>query len=107
VIHGYHNSKKTLLRWLKNEDKCDENKCEGNSSVLNDHGSVFKVGGCEYEQVESEGEEKYANIGFSSDNIVPSDFVASSSLYVKNKLRWSLKEVQSISILRQHLLCII
>lgn len=56
---------------MKNEDRHDENKCEGNSSVLNDHGSVFELGGCEYEQVEGDGEEKYAIVGFSSDNIVP------------------------------------
>jgi hypothetical protein len=83
------------LRWQKNEDRGEINKCQGNFSVLSDHGSVFEVGGCEYEQVQSDGEEKYASVGFSSDNIVPSDFAASSSLYMKNKLRWSLKEVQS------------
>jgi hypothetical protein len=94
MLHSYHNSKQTVLGWLKNEKGGDVNKCEGNSSVLSDHGSVFELGGCDYKQVENDGEEKYASDGFSSDNIVPSDFTAASSLYVKNKLRWSLKEVQ-------------
>lgn len=71
VIRSYHNSNQTPLRWLKNEARHDENKWEENSSVLNYHGSDFEVGGCEYEQVERDGEEKYASVGFSSNNIVP------------------------------------